>query len=92
MSNASRSVARVAEGTADEMRDRLYEVARAGSVEVSSVDGIDRAYFRERGQTFPTAEHFFVAAPAVVGDKAAANFEAWWAELGDQDPEVRPAS
>lgn len=79
MANASRSVTRVAEGTADEMRDRLYEVAKAGVVEVSSVDGIDRAYIG--GQTFPTAEHFFVAAPAVVDDKAAGNFEAWWADL-----------
>ena len=84
MANASRSVRRVAEGTADEMLDRLYEVADAEGVDVSAVDGVNRAYVRRRGHAFPTAEHFLVAAPAVVLDKAADNFEAWWAELDEQ--------
>jgi hypothetical protein len=84
MANASRSVRRVAEGTADEMLDRLYAVAEAESVDVSNADGVSRAYVCERGHAFPTAEHFFVAAPAVVLDKAADNFETWWAELDSE--------
>ena len=36
---------------------------------------------RERGDTFPTVEHFFAAAPAVVADKEVAKFESWWNEL-----------
>jgi hypothetical protein len=37
---------------------------------------------RERGETFPTVEHYFVVAPDKAFDKQVERFEAWWTEAG----------
>lgn len=84
MANAARSVRRIATGTRADMLTLLTDTA-ADDLHVGD-DGIARVYLRTRGATFPTGEHFLVAAPAVVADKEHEKFDAWWADLPDDEP------
>jgi hypothetical protein len=63
--NASRSVRVKATGTREEM------VAMLGCTKLT---------ITERGDTFPTVEHFLVVAPATARDKEVDKFETWWHE------------
>ena len=79
MSNAARSVTRLSTGTRAAMLAELDALAAAHLLDVTEgADGIARAWVETRGPLFPTRESFLVVAPAVVHDKEADNFEAWW--------------
>jgi hypothetical protein len=47
----------------------LRQLAKAEGAVIDGEDGIERAWLRRRGATFPAAEHFLVAAPAGPEDK-----------------------
>lgn len=83
MANAARSVQRIAVGSRAYATLLLRDAGAAvkGADLIVGDDGIERVYMRTRGATFPTREHFFVIAPAVVADKEHEKFDAWWAAL-----------
>ena len=79
---ADRSVQRIIAGDRAEMMAAVATYADLGA-DIDTDDGgrIVRAHVRRRGELYPTVEEFFVAAPAVVGDKQATHFDRWWSEL-----------
>lgn len=62
----------------------IAEVGRLGlrsGATVRADDGIERWWLHERGPAFPTTEEFYVAGPAIVGNKARPTFESRWDEV-----------
>jgi hypothetical protein len=80
MANAVRSVQAVhPAGTRAAARTALAALARKHGTALDTTDGHPRLWLRRRGLTFPTAEHYYVIAPAVVPDKHGPGFDAAWA-------------
>lgn len=77
LANASRSVRRVTKPEARELA-----VMRLGWLEGEIEIGryMARAWQHRRIDTFPSVEHVYVVAPAVVADKTDPKFEGWWRE------------
>jgi hypothetical protein len=70
-------------GTRTDMATDLAVAAtRAGAV-VDAGDGIERMWLRHRGQVLPTAEWFWVAAPAGAQEKEGRGFAAAWSAAGE---------
>lgn len=76
--NASRSLRAIAAGGRTQMHTTLHELVRARDAAIENDGGIERAWLRRRGATFPATEHFFVAAPAGPDDKEGRGFQAGW--------------
>jgi len=53
---------------------------------VTGSDGITRMVVRQRADTAPWAESFYVVAPAVVADKSRPRFDSWWADITGDTP------
>lgn len=68
VANISRSIRRITSG-----EQTLAEA-------VASNGGHVRRVMRDREAVLPAVEEVYVVAPAIVADKAEANFEAWWTE------------
>jgi hypothetical protein len=83
LGNAVRSVRRRFTGSRAAARAELAAIARRHGGYVDAGDGHGRVWLRRRALTLPTAERFFVAAPATVADKDGPGFEAAWAALLD---------
>lgn len=83
---ADRSVQRIATGSLAQMTAAVRTYRELGAdIDIDVAAGIERAYVRRRGDRYPTVEEFYVAAPAVVADKQAGNFDAWWEQMtGDE--------
>lgn len=76
---AYRKTIAAAKGSRAEMLALLYQQASDYGVPVLKEAGSCRVYLRRPDQTYPTAEDFFVAAPATVADKCRASFDhRWW--------------
>jgi len=67
-----------ATGSRAAMTAELADLARAADLTVTAEDGIARTWLRRRGPVFPTAEHFYVAAPAGASQKEGRGFAAAW--------------
>ncbi|MFI0813474.1 hypothetical protein [Streptomyces echinatus] len=78
---AWRSVRSIHHGTHTEVMQHLHDEGRASDSPVVTIDGIPRMRFAERGETYPTAEGFLVAAPAGMVDKQRDGFEAAWQKV-----------
>jgi hypothetical protein len=68
-----------ATGSRADMSAELARLARAEDLSLTADDGIARAWLRRRGPVFPTAEHFYVAAPAGASEKEGRGFATAWA-------------
>lgn len=79
----ARSVRRLRTGS---RIDLTADLARMPGCAVIGADNITRMVVRERAQDAPWAEAFYVVGPAVVADKARAQFEQWWADITDTAP------
>ncbi len=82
MGNTVRSLRHLTEGTRTTAPTALRQLAAHHGADLDNNDGICRAWLRRRGQTFPTAEHFLVAAPITPDgpeDKDGPGFPAAWA-------------
>lgn len=103
----TRSVRRVAVGPATKMRELLHGMARVTDVALSvnevipgapkrggDLDTHERLWVHRRAEgVYPTAEEFYVVAPAQPVDKEPANFDDTWEELGlDRQVEQRLAT
>ncbi|MFG3287300.1 hypothetical protein ACGF3G_00560 [Streptomyces sp. NPDC048179] len=75
---AWRSVRTVHRGDRDAVLAHLEAEAAEMDAPTISVNGITRVPFHERGETYPGAEGYLVAAPAGVVDKARDGFDAMW--------------
>ena len=79
----ARSVRAVHRGTPEQARAALLSCPGQNTV---AADGITRMVVRARGEQLPRLEEFYVAAPAVVEDKARNGFEAAWSQAVDAVP------
>lgn len=64
----ARAIRVLEKGTMSQMQQRVKELTTDGHAAKSS-NGIDFAYFQEKGPAFPTCEGYIVAAPQTVQDK-----------------------
>jgi hypothetical protein len=78
MGSAVRAVESLAEGSRAEMTAALRALGGEAGRSVDVVDGIPRVWLHRRGATFPTAEHFYVAAPEGAQDKEGPGFAIAW--------------
>lgn len=78
---AWRSVEVMSTGTASECRAELSVLSATEGLEVTEDAGIARVWVRRRGVGFPTAEEFYVVAPAGVAAKQRVGFDARWAQV-----------
>jgi hypothetical protein len=80
--NAVRRLEALAEGSRQEMAGELRGLAFSQGLPLQPIDGIARAWVRHRqDDVYPTAEHFYVAAPAGPADKLGPGFDTAWASV-----------
>ncbi len=84
---AHREVIRLEEGSASEMARRLREVSREAELNLKTMQGVTYAFVHERNQDrYPSAEEFFVTAPALIESKSRYGpewFERRWDALSE---------
>jgi hypothetical protein len=88
--NASRSLRAVAGGGRAQMLAILRELAESEGAAIEDDGGIERAWLRRRGATFPAAEHFLVTAPAGPDNKEGPGFAAAWQAATESVARARP--
>jgi hypothetical protein len=76
--NASRTLHTLTTGSRTQMQTALRELAATRHAVLDDEGGIEQAWLRWRGTTFPAVEHFLVAAPTGPQDKDGRGFEAAW--------------
>jgi hypothetical protein len=86
---AVRSLRAQAAGTRAAMTTALTQLADRNHLTLTAGDGIPRVWCRRRGNYLPTAEWFWVAAPAGAADKQGPGFAAaWQAALAGGQPDL----
>jgi hypothetical protein len=80
---ADRAVERLAVLSRDSAHTALLRLAGRLQAQLVTHRGIDYAYQEHKGDTYPTREHFYVTAPAVVETKARYGIE-WFNGKWDQ--------
>jgi hypothetical protein len=80
---ADRAVERLAVLNRDAAQTALLRLAGRLQAQLVTHRGIDYAYQEHKGDTYPTREHFYVTAPAVVETKARYGIE-WFNGKWDQ--------
>lgn len=76
---ATRRIAVEATGTRDAVRAALDDLAARSGAPVDEMDGHARVWLRKPAPVKPTAEWFYVTAPAYARPKTGPGFEAAWA-------------